>query len=147
MDRISDLRALADQRFEEALGRLGARDPRDFYRSWLRQLRERSPDDFSRATGYFDQTLIPAVADEGGDPIAEWLEYGRFLASLLEEGETLQIDPTGLAKPYSPPVGVDQLVLHLPTSTRQPALAVGLPTQLSAAQRATYDLLVARKTG
>ena len=35
-----------------------------------------------RAVAYFEQELTPAVAREDSDPMAEWLEYGRFLASL-----------------------------------------------------------------
>jgi hypothetical protein len=54
----------------------------------------------------------------------------------------VEIDPTGLAHPYSPPVPADRLVLHLPTSAREPALLVGLPPTLSPAQRASFDLLV-----
>jgi len=143
---MDDLRAVADRLFEEALQRSGARDPRDFYRQRLKELRERSLPAFRTATEHFDQVLLPAIVRERRDPVAEWLEYGRLLASLFCEGETVQIDPVGRSSPYTPPVPVDHLVLHLPSSTREGVLAVGLPPRLSPAQRATYDLLVARKT-
>ena len=143
---MSELRARADRRYEEALQHTGARDPRDFYRERLRELRERDAEAYREATRHFEQSLIPAVARDDSDAIAEWLEYGRVLATLLAAGATVQIDVTGLSTPYKPPVPLDQLVLHLPTSARDPALAIGLPAQLSPAQRATYDLLVARKT-
>jgi hypothetical protein len=144
---MTDLRRRADERFEAALERTGARDPRDFYRERLKELREASSTSFTRATEYFEQKLIPTVADENSDPIGEWLEYGRYLANLLHEGQTVQIDPSGRSVPFRLPAEVDHLVLHLPSSSRVAALAVGLPPRLSPAQRATYDLLVARRTG
>lgn len=142
-----ELVARADFRFERALQAAEARDPRDFYRERLRELRERDEQAFRRAVEHYESRLIPAVADEGSDPLAEWLEYGRLLAELTTPGETVQIDPTGRASPYSPPVSVDRLVLHLPASAREKAIPVGLPPQLSPAQRAAFDLLVQRRTG
>jgi hypothetical protein len=144
---VSDptLRARADERFREALERTGGRDPRDFLRQRLLVLREQDRDAYRRAVDHFENHLITAVADPGSDPLAEWLEYSRVLAASFEPGRTVQIDATGRAEPYAPPVPLDCLVLHLPTDSREPALVVGLPAQLSAAQRAAYDLLVARK--
>lgn len=136
------LRERADQRFEQALQATGARDPRDFYRTRLRELREQDAAAFQRALEYFDGTLTPEVAREGSDPLAAWLEYGRFLANLVTPGRTVQVDSSGLAHAYTPPVPQDHLVLHLPEHTGVPVQVVGIPTQLSPAQRATYDLLV-----
>jgi hypothetical protein len=138
----SPLRAQADRRFEEALAAHGARDPREFYRDQLRGLRERSPQAFEQAVRYYESTLIPGVARAGSDPLAEWLEYGRVLAELSAPGRPVQIDPSGAAAPYSPPVPPDQLVLHLPNASREPAQPIGLPALLSPAQRAAFDLLV-----
>ncbi|HET8655550.1 MAG TPA: hypothetical protein VFL93_08565 [Longimicrobiaceae bacterium] len=143
----SDLRARADERFQRALTESGARDPRDFYRVQLRELRERDESAFRRALAYFETRLVPAVAAPESDPIAEWLEYGRVLAELGTPGSAVQIDATGRAHPYAPPVPLDHLVLHLPTSTRETAVVVGLPPQLSPAQRAAYELLVRRSLG
>ncbi|MEX2582759.1 MAG: hypothetical protein WD766_05775 [Gemmatimonadota bacterium] len=143
---MTDLRTIAERRYQEALKRTGSRDARDYYRDRLKELRERSPDRYSEAAGYVEQTLLPAVAHEDSDPIGEWTEYGRLLASLLFEGETVQVDPSGRSSPYTRPVPTDHLVLHLPPTPRAPARGVGLPPRLSAAQRATYDLLVSRKT-
>ena len=140
-------RDLADRNFARALAQTGARDPRDFYRQRLRELRERDEAAFRRALHYYETRLLPAVAAEGSDPLAEWLEYGRVLAQLSRDGRTVQIDPTGKAHPYAPPVPMDHLVLHLPTSVRGPALAVGLPPTLSPAQRAAFELLVKHSLG
>jgi hypothetical protein len=143
----STLKTRADERFAQALQATGARDPRDFYRDRLRELRGRDERAYARALDYYQTRLLPAVAAEGSDPVAEWLEYGRVLAELVTPGQARQIDPTGLAHPYAPPVPLDHLVLHVPTSAREPALVVGLPTQLSPAQRATYELLVKGSLG
>jgi hypothetical protein len=138
-----DVRARADLRFLGALERTGARDPRDFYRQRLRDLRERDADAYRRAVTYYETRLLPAVAEERSDPLVEWLEYGRMLAQLAAPGRAVAIDATGRATEYAPPVAPDHLVLHLPTAAREPVLTVGLPARLSPAQRATYDLLVA----
>lgn len=140
------LRARAEERFEAALRERSARDPREFYRTSLRELRARDADAFRRALEYFETRLVPRVAAEDSDPLAEWLEYGRVLASLYAPGRTVQVDRSGRAVPYAPPVPPDYLVLHLPDQAREPVRVVGLPTELSPAQRAAYDLLVAGKT-
>lgn len=143
----TSLREQADRRYERALRETGARDPRDFYREQLRALRERDERAFRKALHHFEHELTPRVAEEGSDPVAEWLEYGRLLATLMSDGRTVQIDVTGRALDYAPPVPLDHLVLHLPTATRERALIVGLPPTLSPAQRATYDLLVSGAQG
>jgi hypothetical protein len=108
----------------------------------MRQLRETDESAFRRAREHYETRLLPTVARDDTDPLAEWLDYGRVLAELASPGRTVEIDPSGRALPYSQPVSPDRLVLHLPTSARDPAILVGLPTTLSPAQRATYSLLV-----
>lgn len=142
-----DLRARADARFEQALKQTSARDPRNFYRDQLKTLRADNADGYRRALRYFEETLIPAVADEGSDPIAEWLEYGRMLASLSVPGRTVQIDAGGRAREYARPVPLEAMVLHLPENASRPALVLGIPPRLSPAQRASYDLLVKQSNG
>lgn len=141
---MEDVTARAEERFERALRESGGRDPRDFYRERLRRLREQDAEAYERAVRYYRGELIPRVAAEGSDPLGEWLEYGRHLAAMSAEGETVQIDRTGRSAPYHRPVAGDRLVLHLPHSARDPALPIGLPPTLSPAQEATYDLLVRR---
>lgn len=137
-----DLRARADARFEQALKESGARDPRDFFRKRLVEMKASAPDAFRRARAYFEERLIPAVADESSDPIDEWTEYGRVLATLAERGRTVVIDTLGRASDYERPVPREALVLHLPDSTSRPAIIVALPTKLTPAQKANHDLLV-----
>lgn len=141
------LKARADERFAQALASSGAKDPRDFYRDRLRELRTRDEKAYARAVEYYETRLLPAVARDDSDPLAEWLEYGRMLAQLTVDGSPAQIDATGRYHPYAPPVPADHMVLHLPTSARDPALVIGLPAQLSPAQRATYALLVRGSLG
>ncbi|HEU0013945.1 MAG TPA: hypothetical protein VFQ45_09695 [Longimicrobium sp.] len=142
-----DLRARADERFQAALQASGARDPREFYREQLRALRAGDRQAYDRALEYYEERLIPAVAAEGSDPLGEWLEYGRVLASLSLPGRTVQIDASGVAADYARPVPPDALVLHLPEQPARAALPLGLPPRLSPAQRATYDLLVKQSQG
>lgn len=142
-----DLRRRADARFEQALKQTGARDPRNFFRDQLRELKAASPDGFRRALRYFEETLIPTVADEASDPVAEWLEYGRLLAALSVPGRTVQIDAGGRALDYARPVPLESMVLHLPENASRPALVLGIPPKLSPAQRASYDLLVKQSNG
>lgn len=136
---------VAEQRFNDAMEKTGARDPRPFYREQLKELREINPSAYEQGAAYYQSTLIPRVAEADSDPMAEWLEYGRFLASLRARGETVQIDPSGQSRPYHKPAPLDHLVLHLPSSAREPGLPVGIPQQLSPAQKASYDLLVRQK--
>jgi len=140
------MRERADARTEAALAAAAIRDPREFYRERLRTLRERDPAAFARAVAYFEETLIPRAADPGEDAVAAWLDYGRYLAELVAPGRTVEIDRAGRATPAGARVSADRLVLHLPHDAREAALLVSLPRDLSAPQRASYDLLVAGRT-
>ncbi|MDX1568830.1 MAG: hypothetical protein R3223_13575, partial [Longimicrobiales bacterium] len=71
--------------------------------------------------------------------------YGRRLAEWTAEGRTMEIDDTGLAHPHDPSTHRDRLVVHLPDDTGEKAILVSLPSEVTSAQRATYDLLVAGK--
>ncbi|HET6764562.1 MAG TPA: hypothetical protein VFH27_12850 [Longimicrobiaceae bacterium] len=142
-----ELRERADQRFQDALKATGARDPRDHFRKVLTEMRASNPAAYKEALGYFSTRLIPAVAADASDPIAEWLEYGRVLATLQAPGRTVQLDPTGRSTPYAAPIPADRLVLHLPDATSAKAILVGLPPEMSPAQRAAYDLLVRQSQG
>jgi len=138
------LTAAADRALEAALAETGARDPREFYRERLRELKQASPKEYEAAVAYYTGTLIPDVAGGTAHPLDAWTEYGRRLASALAPGRTMSIDETGRAHAYEGPAP-DRLVLHLPDDKGARALLVGLPPVLSDAQRATYDVLVAGK--
>jgi hypothetical protein len=144
---MTDLRALADERLLAARTATGAPDPRELHRDRLRKLKEINRPAYESAVRYFEKTLIPEIAVRGADPLDAWLEYGRYLASLFAEGQTVQIDRTGRSYLFRLPIPNDHLVLHIPTSVREPALAVRLPREMSEAQQTTYDLLVLRKIG
>lgn len=137
----------AEMRFQAALVERNTPDPRDRYRSWLRELKQSDAAAYRRAVQYYEDSLIPSVADDGSDPLDEWLEYGRLVLSMLVDGATMTIDETGLAAPYRRPVSSGHLVLHLPVSSRQPVVAISEPPLPSPAQQATFDLLVLRKVG
>jgi hypothetical protein len=134
----------ADEALEAAIQASGARDPREFYRERLRDLKDSNPDGYRSAVTYYRETLIPAVAEGTEPPLEAWTEYGRMLAETLSPGRTVSIDASGRAHPYESP-DLDRLVLHLPDQKGTKALLVGLPPELSSAQRATFDVLVAGK--
>lgn len=132
----------AGERLEAALAETGARDPRDFYRVQLRELRGEDREGYESAVEYYRETLLPRVADPGVDPLAAWTDYGRHLATLRAPGRTVSVDVTGRSAAYASPAARDALVLHLPDDQKRPAFLVGLPAELSPAQHATYDWLV-----
>ena len=134
----------AEQALEAALATSGGRDPRDFYRERLRELKQVNPESYRAAGTYYREVLIPEVASGAGNPLDAWIEYGRTLAEALAPGRTVSIDETGKSHNYE---GVDSsgLILHLPHETAARALLVSLPVTMSSAQRATYDVLVKGK--
>lgn len=137
-----DLNARADERLKAALEEAGVADPRDAYRARLRVLKERDASAFEEALRYYEDELVPRVADEDGDAVAEWVEYGRRLGELSGAGRTVVIDRSGRSRPYEAPPPPNRLVLHLPEDDAVPALALVVPRDPSPPQRATYELLV-----
>lgn len=140
-----DTRKEADRRFEEARADSGARDPRDFYREALRDLKELNPAGYEEAVNHFQAVLVPSIASGQVDPLRAWREYGRLIAELTGPGRTVAIDETGRANPYSPEITMDRLVLYIRDQKRSRALLVSLPPEPSPAQLATYHLLVKGK--
>ncbi len=132
----------AERLTEEAIESSGARDPRDFYRHALRNLKGLNPDAYQRAVKHFQEIMVPAIARRETDPLRAWRGYGRLLAELTAEGQTVAVDSTGRSRAFNPDGPLDDLVLHLPDRKGERAILVGLPPTLSTAQRATYDLLV-----
>lgn len=139
----SSLQKTADARFEQALAAVGARDPRDYYRDRLRDLKRVNPEGYAEAVAYYRDTLIPSIAEGGAEPLTAWREYGLLIARTTAPGRTVAVDATGRAQPYEPPGDPSDMILHLPHVTKGSALLVGLPPELSAAQTAAYDWLVA----
>jgi hypothetical protein len=138
-----DLTHQADEILEEALDATGARDPREFYRDRLRELKNANPVGYGEAVAYYTDTLLPSVAERTIPALDAWTEYGQRLAEMLAPGRTVSIDETGRAQAYDGP-SLERLILHIPDGKGR-ALLVGLPPDLSTAQRATYDVLVAGK--
>lgn len=140
MDR--ELHDRAEQIFEDALGKTGAKDPREFYRKRLRAMKTDNPEAYREAVAYYEKELVPSIAEDGDDPLTAWQQFGCLMADLMVTGAPVEIDSTGLERPYAPPTPADRMVLHIPQGPTGPALVVALPPELSAAQTATYDLLV-----
>jgi hypothetical protein len=139
----TELQERADTLFERALEKAGTSDPREFYRARLRELKATDPEAYDRVVQYYREALIPSIVDESADPVDAWHAYGCELATLTAPGRAVEIDETGRSHPYRPPTPSDRMVVHLPDGKAWRALVVGLPSELSDAQQAAYDLLVA----
>lgn len=135
----------ADRRFQEALERTDARDPRDYYRDRLRDLKSRDPEAYEEAVRHYREELIPSIASGEADPLEAWRAYGRRIAQLTASGRTVEVDARGRSHAFDPPTEPDRMVLHLPDDRKERALLVSLPPEPSRAQKATYDLLVRGK--
>lgn len=133
----------ADSRFAQALSASGARDPRDYYRDRLRDLKRTNPAGYAEAVQYYRETLVPSIAEGDAEPLAAWREYGLLIARATAPGRTVAVDATGRARPYEPGADVGEMILHLPNARQGPAFLVGLPSEPSQAQTATYDWLAA----
>lgn len=144
---MNTLQKAADTLFAEALAATGARDPRDYYRARLRDLKRANPAGYAEAVQYYRDTLIPSIAEGGAEPIAAWREYGLLIARATAPGRTVAVDATGRARAYGPPADPGEMILHLPDARQGPALLVGLPPEPSPAQSATYDWLAAGRRG
>jgi len=141
-DQVSNSHETATRRFEEALDETGARDPRDFYRGLLKELKARDETAFDAAVERWQESVIEPLARGEGDPLARWLDYGLELARTLHPGRTVAIDDDGRAQPLEDDAHWSRLILHLPDRTRDRAVPVSIPPEPTPAQQATLDLLV-----
>ena len=132
----------ADRRFAEALEEAGARDPRDYYRDRLRDLKQVDPGAYQQAVSHYEDILIPSIARGEAEPLAAWRAYGLEIAKLTAPGRTVAIDATGKAEAYEHPGPPGSMILHLPEKRGTRPLLVGLPPAPSPAQMAAYDWLV-----
>ncbi len=139
----ADPRQAADARFSEALAATGARDPRDYYRERLRELKRTNPDGYAEGVAYYQNTLVPSIANGEADPLAAWRDYGLLLARLTAPGRAVAVDATGLSRPFEPPGDAADMVLHLPERTRDRPVLVSLPPDPTPTQLATHQWLVA----
>ncbi len=137
-----ELQQLADGRLAAALAATGARDPRDFYRSRLRELKRTNSEAYREATKHYRNKLIPSVAEDGEDPIQAWQAYGLLLADLTAPGNPVAVDASGRSRPFEPPGEPTDVVLHVPHAKGRHLVLVGLPPEPSRAQVATYHWMV-----
>jgi hypothetical protein len=140
-----ELRERAEQRLAAAIAAAGVADPRPALRERLRALRERAPAAFDRARSFYEEQVLPALADAAGHTAAliTWVEYADFVAGLEGEARLYVVDANGRADAFAGSLDAGMLVLHVPDDAAVPALAVIAPLEPSPAQRATLDLLVA----
>ena len=137
-----DLQQKADARFEAALAATGARDPRDYYRLRLQELRQSNAEGYTDAVAYYQSTLVPSIAEEDADPLEAWQAFGLRIAHFTAPGRAVAVDQAGRSRPFEPPGSAEDMILHLPDARNRRALLVGLPPEPSSAQMATYNWLV-----
>jgi hypothetical protein len=137
-----ELQATADHAFGRRIEETGARDPREFYRRLLRDLRQEDEAGYTEMVRRYEEDVVGPVARGEVDPLEAWLRFGSALAERLHEGRTVVVDESGRATPLSGAPSWEDLVLHLPRGRGMRALPVGIPPEPSAAQRATLELLV-----
>lgn len=138
----ADGKGQADARLTQALLARGQADPRASYRERLRQLRAQQSGLFDAATRHYSEVVLPSLVDVAADPIETWVDYGRFLAELEGPGRVVRIDESGRAEGATSADGSSTMLIFLPEDRHQRALALLTPAQPSAAQKASYDLLV-----
>jgi hypothetical protein len=140
-----DLPTVADRRFAERRAATCARDPREFYRGLLRDLREADASAYRDMVARYEAQVVGAVGRGETDPLEAWLAFGLDLAvASAGAGRSVVVDATGRATPLDARPRWDQMILHLPEG-RGRAVPVSLPPELSDAQRAALDLLVKGK--
>ena len=132
----------AEHRLTQALLDTGARDPRESYREMLRELKLKSEADYQHAVTGFQESVLTAIIDRGAEPLSSWLQFGQELAERLYPGRDVVIDETGRARAFAPPPSWRDLILHLPDEQRAKGMIVGLPPELTRAQRASVELLI-----
>ena len=140
-----EIRSTAEARTTAALEALDLRDPREQFREWLKALRDADPAAFAAARAYYEDELLPRLADPAADPVAEWIAYGHLLARQDGPGAVVAIDSLGRARPYENDIR-DNLILFLPEDPARRARILSLPRRPSRAQRASCDLLALGKT-
>ncbi len=143
----TDSQQKADTRFAEALATSGARDPREYYRKQLRELKRSNPEGYAEAVAYYQKELITSIAERGADPLEAWQSFGLLIAGLTSPGRPVAVDPTGRSRPFAPPGKVGDMILHVPDAKNARPLLVGLPPNPSSAQMATYNWLVLGRRG
>jgi hypothetical protein len=145
MDQV--LQERAGVRLDEALASASSLDPRESLRTALRTLKESQPEAFGAALRYYEEVLVPRVAEPTSDPLAEWRRYGLEIARQVGAGRLVGVDASGRASDAAetesaPPA---TLLLFLPQDARAPALLLSGPAALSPPQQAATTLLVHRK--
>lgn len=134
----------ARRRTDEALRTSSLVDMRPAYRKLLVRLKKARPEAFEEATRRYRDEVEPAIAAGDSDPIAAWLEYGRWIADRIAGGRTVTVDRSGRSRPFdaADTAGIESLVLHLPDDDRAGAILLAAPREASESQRLTAELLV-----
>ena len=89
----------------------------------------------------------------GGGTLRDWIAYGVWLAEALAPGRRVTVDHSGLASDFDDSAAghesadmtcvfaAGSMLVHLPSSRKERALALAMPAEPTAAQSETADLL------
>ncbi|MEE9207551.1 MAG: hypothetical protein V3U67_04120 [Gemmatimonadota bacterium] len=127
---------------EEALTAAEMADPRPLYRELLRALKATDGERFAEATERFQSAVLPAIAEDGADPVSEWVGYGRWLAARSRAGRFVSVDATGRATDSADSHTPGDVLLHVPDEAKRRVFLLASPARPSPAQQATLELLV-----
>ena len=97
-----ELQERADRIFDEALGQTRAKDPREFYRARLREMKADDPEGYLKAVAYYETDLVPSIAEAGDDPLVAWQRFGCQLAGPTAAGTPGE---AGAHRRWRPPRG------------------------------------------
>lgn len=136
----------ADAHFARQLGETGSRDPREFYRQLLRELKDADAEAYEEMVNRYRSGVAEPIEKGADNPLALWLSFGIEVANRLHPGRTMVIGEDGRGRSFEPPPDHRQLLLHLPDDARTRAIPVGIPPEPTPAQSATLDLLVQGRT-
>ena len=126
---------------DEALSDAGLEDPRPAYRRLMVHLKSADASAFEEATRRFNETLVPDVADGRVPPLEAWLAYASWLCDRIRPGKIIAVDDSGRASDGPAALSAGTVLLHLPDDASAPAIVVGMPSEPTASQQVTVELL------
>ncbi len=131
----------SEARYRAALDQHGVTDVQATYRVLLRRLKASHPSAYDAAVSRYERELVPGLEAGEGDPLRLWLDYGMWIAEQLSPGHVVAVDETGLATPVEDELPLDRLLLYVPETSNERAIALTQPVQPSEAQKETVQLL------
>ncbi|MDX1577254.1 MAG: hypothetical protein R3266_02170, partial [Gemmatimonadota bacterium] len=126
--------------YRRALEEHGLQDVQPSYRKLLLELKSRDAAAYEQAVVRYRED-VEGGADEGADPLPDWIAYGRWLAERIEPGSLREIESNGRARDAGEPARLGPLLIHLPDDEKRRGFLVAMPAEPSEAQQEAVSLL------